>query len=393
MENSERLDIGIIGCGGITRRHIEGINRLKISGLDVFRIKAVCDRNRDNARARAMQIENFTNERPQIYGDFRKMISDVSLDAVDICLPHYLHHTVAITCLQSGLHVFIEKPLAITMRAAKRIMETRQHCGRVLAVGENYRMTPNMRAVWWILHNHMIGSPRLIIWNDISLRMKHSGWRDNKLEAGGSWLFDGGVHLADLDRYQTGLEPIKVYGITRKGAERREGKPVTVDDLVIATIVFERGVVSQWIWSDNLPGHNILRRIIYCTEGSITASYGAENFFRDRLEKLSSNSSILSQLKRDLINMMKRNMDQTSLQRFFPNGVEDSFAIELYDFYLAVRDGRKPEVDDVEAYNDMAVPLSIYESSYLGEPVLIEKIKSLKIENYQREINESLSIT
>ncbi|MBS7654568.1 hypothetical protein KEJ43_05795, partial [Candidatus Bathyarchaeota archaeon] len=87
---------------------------------------------------------------------------------------------------------------------------------------------------------------------------------------------------------------------------------------------------------------------------------------------------------------MRRKIQQEDLERLFPRGITDTFAIELYDFYNSIINGRKPEVDGMEAYKDMAIPLGFYESAMLNKPIKVKDVEELRVEEYQKEINEKL---
>ncbi|MEM3174533.1 MAG: hypothetical protein QXU02_06575, partial [Candidatus Bathyarchaeia archaeon] len=94
-----------------------------------------------------------------------------------------------------------------------------------------------------------------------------------------------------------------------------------------------------------------------------------------------------------LVEEMRRNLPKETLEKLFPRGITDTFAIELYDFYDSVVSKGKPEVDAIEAYKDMAIPLGFYESAKLNKPVRVKDVEDLLVEEYQKEINEKLSIT
>jgi hypothetical protein len=93
-----------------------------------------------------------------------------------------------------------------------------------------------------------------------------------------------------------------------------------------------------------------------------------------------------------LLSEMRKTLDKSELEKLFPRGSTNTFAIELYDFYLAITENQKPEVDAIEAYKDMAIPLGFYESAVLRRPVSIKDVEELRVEEYQKEINEKLGI-
>jgi len=378
----EKVEIALIGCGGIANAHVGGYRDLYSRGLRIFEIKALCDVSIDNAKSKAKAIEGFQETKPDVYSDLDEMLKEESIDAVDICLPHHIHHTVACQCLDRGLHVLIEKPLAITMRAGRSILRKAESSGKVLAVAENYRRAPNERAVQWAVSEGLIGDPRMILWIAAGWGPRPWGWREKKLLAGGSWVFDGGVHWADLDRYQLGREAVEVFAMTHTFDPLKEGVKVTVDDMTMAIIRYEGDIYSQWLWTRAAPAKPLWMHILYGSKGAL--SNDGLHLQRKGCVEVKSISNLLED--------MKSHMDKNELKRLFPVGSTDTFAIELYDFYVAITEGRKPEVDGWEGYRDMAIPLGFYESSMLNKPVKVKDVEELRVEEYQKEINESLGI-
>jgi predicted dehydrogenase len=80
-------------------------------------------------------------------------------------------------------------------------------------------------------------------------------------------------------------------------------------------------------------------------------------------------------------------------QRVFPHGIEDGFALEIYDFLTAVRDGRPPEIDGEQGLRAKAIALAIYESNATGQAVRVQDVLDGKVDSYQRPINEQWGIT
>ena len=378
-----QLRIGLIGCGGIMGDHLAGYRVLHTSGLRVFDIKAVCDVSERNALEKAEAVARFQDRRPKVYRDFEEMIRREDLDAVDIALPHNLHHTVACRCLEEGLHVMIEKPLGITMRAARLIIDAAERHNRVLAVAENYRRSPENRAIWWAIRRGYIGEPRMVVWVSAGWNPKPWGWREDRFKAGGSWVFDGGVHLADLDRYQLGREAVEVYAVTETFNPVKEGVKVTVDDMTMAIIKYDGGVYAQWLWTGAAPGKSMNLRVVYGSKGALDRG-GLTVQREETIETYSMHH---------LVRRMIRELDPGERERMFPRGVTDTFATELYDFYTSVMEGSKPEVDGWEAYRDMAIPLGFYESAALGRPVRVRDVEQLKVEEYQAEINDKIGVS
>jgi UDP-N-acetyl-2-amino-2-deoxyglucuronate dehydrogenase len=108
---------------------------------DKLEIVALCDPVRENAEAFADTVERFQGKRPRLYADHETMLKEEAgnLDAVDIITPHHLHHVVAVACLEAGLHVMVEKPVGVTVKATKAIVEAAKRTGKFAATAEQIR--------------------------------------------------------------------------------------------------------------------------------------------------------------------------------------------------------------------------------------------------------------
>jgi predicted dehydrogenase len=377
------LKMALIGCGSIANAHVDGYKGLFSGGLRTINVSAVCDINIKNAKSKAESIGEFQKEKPKIYTSYENLVKEESLDAVDVCLPHNLHHIVVTYCLERDLHVIVEKPLGITMRAGKILVDKVKKHNQILAVAENYRREPNARAIHWAIEQGLIGKPRFVVWMGISFRASPGGWREKKLVSGGSWVFDGGVHWADLDRYLLGKEATDVVAMTHTFNPIKKGVKVTVDDMTMGIVRFEDDIYSQWLCTNAAPGKGMGLHNIYGSKGSTSNQEITIQKEEDLVEK----QSIAS-----LEKQMRDNLDAETLERYFPNGVTNSFSTELYDFYNAIKNRGKPEVDALEGYRDMAIPIGFYESAKSRNLVKIKDVLELRIEDYQGEINDKLGI-
>jgi predicted dehydrogenase len=155
------------------------------------------------------------------------------------------------------LDVIIEKPLGITMRAARMIMDKARENNRVLAVAENYRRSPENRAIRWTIEQGVIGEPRMFFGPRPVGVLEHGAGGRNKYVAGGSWVFDGGVHLADLDRYQLRREAVEVYAVQKTFDLVRDNIEVSVDDMTMAIVSMGRMFMRNGFGQDLLPENQL----------------------------------------------------------------------------------------------------------------------------------------
>ncbi len=165
------------------------------------------------------------------------------------------------------------------MRAGMRIIEAAEKAGVVLQVAENYRRSPEMRAIRWAIRKGYLGQLRMLFWTDVSERLWHWGWRDDVEAAGGGWSMDGGVHFADLFRFFIG-EVEQLYAVSRayhpsvrKPDTMQDPIPASVEDPTMAVLRFQNGVFGP-VGQRSSAGHGILEQVIYGEHGSISLHDG-----------------------------------------------------------------------------------------------------------------------
>ncbi len=146
--------IAFIGCGGMASAHLNAYLELKRKGLDIFDIVAVADPVKEST-ARFVDSISKVQPSPKVerYKDYEKMLKEQNPDGVDICTPHHLHHTCAIACFESGADAIVEKPLGVTMKAARKMVESAREHNKWLAVAEQVRRWIGPRAVGWAIRS------------------------------------------------------------------------------------------------------------------------------------------------------------------------------------------------------------------------------------------------
>lgn len=386
------IEIGLIGCGGMMGVHVhDGFKPLWEKGFLSFRIIACVDVNQRAAKKMADEIAQWQGKRPKVYtsvNDF--LVHETSVTAVDISLPHHEHHTVAVPCLEAGKNVLIEKPLAITMRGGRKIIDAAKRKGLVLSVAENYRRQLHQRAINWAICKGMMGEPKQVYWVDVFDRRWYWGWRDHVELAGGGWTLDGGVHFADLMRYHVG-EVIEVsaqmanFNPTRFRKVKGHEEPVTatIEDTTQALLKFENDALGVWVEAITAPARQIGTRIIYGTEGAIDLNDGL--FVRGRNEPIP-----LAQLAEEFLASLK----DDDRENLFPLGIMSDIAQEVHEFVVACLKGDpKVEVDGEEGYKSQAVCMAVYEAAILKQTISVADVMALRVEAYQRPLNERWQIS
>jgi predicted dehydrogenase len=203
------LGFGLIGLGRISRAHIEGLH----NAAGAARIVAVCDKN----AALADRVGQTVGAK--VYTDYRELLADPNVAAVDAPLPHNLHYEVAASALRAGKHVLLEKPMAPTSRECAELIEIARTQGVLLSVAENTPFVTAYIAVRELLHKGAIGSPRLIrtliSGSEVQRLNDVSNWKGRAAGTIGGAIFDAGPHSFYLLKWLFG-EIASVQAIVNK---------------------------------------------------------------------------------------------------------------------------------------------------------------------------------
>ena len=406
MGNND-LRLAFIGCGGIALRHVQAMDDLMQRDRGGFVVTAACDAVEENALKLADEVEARMGNRPTVYTDYEEMLAKEDLDGVDICLPHGLHHTVSINCMEAGVDVLCEKPIGVTIRAGESMAAAAERTGRILSIAVPHRRQPGQRAAKWALNDSgLMGVPLTFFHNytrppapvdpnaPIPPRM---AWRRDRLMSGGGMTLDSGFHYCDSIQYLLG--PVeKVYAEMR---ELKEGSSVSVqekpEDSIYVTLSFESGVVGSWTWSVAAPGEATTRVMFYGSGGSLEDTTDSRfkifHLFERRPEQLETGQLVQADgttyQMADLERMYRETLSESESEYLFPGGATDGFAIEIREFVELLKGERTEiEVDAVEGLRPLALGDAIYESAFTGDVVRIADILSGERRTFQEPIDE-----
>jgi len=406
-----KVRVAFIGCGGMAGAHLRGYLEIKRKGLDIFDIVAVADPVEERTAKFADSIgEVQPSPKVERYRDFERMLEEQKPDAADICTPHFLHHTHAIACFQSNADAIVEKPLGVTMKAGRKMIQAAEEHGKILAVAEQVRRWIGPRAVAWAIHSGLIGTPRMFFAQTAGgaridptkpvRKTNHLSWRGSKLTGGGGPIFDFGVHYADLLIYLLGdVESVYAhtvrFGVMKyKDPDGNLAEP-TVEDTSIASLKFKNGVVGTWNWSGVAPGKSFRFTVYYGSKGSI---YG-DGVYPESPQLQLWDGTIKD--TPEFINEFLSATDEAMIHRYFPPELfpdpaklsgDYGVMLEVYDFLNAVRERRRPELDGRDGLKAQAVPIAFFESSACGQVVKVDDVLSERVDTYQQEINDKWQI-
>jgi 1,5-anhydro-D-fructose reductase (1,5-anhydro-D-mannitol-forming) len=407
--------LGVVGCARILPAHLRGLKILLDGGLAQVRVTALCARNLDDAAAFRLRGEGpaprppvssnpkdplgaphsyvsdlHPDALPKLYSDWRNMLADDVVDAVLVLAPVGLHHVIALDCLAAGKHVLIEKPFAISVRAARAIVDEGKQRGLVVGVAESLRYVEGPRASHWALGQDMIGAPQLWLsggigneWSPDKIVAK-TAWRHKKLDAGGGGSIDVGVHLFHLIRYLLG--PVDEISAMTKTLEperftRDDAGAVIdrvkneVDDAFFANLRFANGAIGTafWGWAGRgEPAGLSADPVIYGETGCLKG----DAIIRD------------DGFRGNAVEVFTRQAPADLRRKQFPGGVRDAFALEMLDFLHAIDGGPPMEASGEEGLLDLAAAFTVLESAQINRPVKVTDVLSGAMAGYQAEIDE-----
>ena len=337
----------LIGCGRISTNHILAAknNHLEIA--------AVCDilpEAMENVLAKHGLEQDSSIAR---YTDYIKMLDEVKPTLVSIATESGLHGQIALACIDRGIHVIIEKPMAMSMAEADEIIRRSQEKHVKVAACHQNRFNVAVQKTRAALEAGRFG--RLshgsvhVRWNRNRGYYTQAPWR-------GTWAQDGGclmnqcIHGVDLLRWMLGDEVEEVYGVTRQQFHDY----LEAEDVGMAVLKFKNGAIGTIEGTTNVFPKN-LEETLYLFGETGTVKIGGTSTnnidvwdFADETEADAANKNL-----------------KEATSNVYGNGHTGLFA----DMVQAIEEDRAPYIDAVAGRNALEIILAIYKSQKTGLPV------------------------
>ena len=337
----------LIGCGRISTNHILAAknNHLEIA--------AVCDilpEAMENVLAKHGLEQDSSIAR---YTDYIKMLDEVKPTLVSIATESGIHGQIALACIDRGIHVIIEKPMAMSMAEADEIIRrSREKHVKVAACHQN-RFNVAVQKTRAALEAGRFG--RLshgsvhVRWNRNRGYYTQAPWR-------GTWAQDGGclmnqcIHGVDLLRWMLGDEVEEVYGLTRQQFHDY----LEAEDVGMAVLKFKNGAIGTIEGTTNVFPKNLEETLyIFGETGTVKIGGTSTNNidvwdFADETEADAANKNL-----------------KEATSNVYGNGHTGLFA----DMVQAIEEDRAPYIDAVAGRNALEIILAIYKSQKTGLPV------------------------
>ncbi len=342
------MKYALIGCGRIATNHVKAVVNNDLEFV------AACDVVAENIQVLLAKHGLENDESIARYTDYKKMISEhPELELVAIATSSGVHAEIAKYCINHGINVIIEKPIAMNMADADEIVHLSEEKGVTVCACHQNRFNVAVQKVRAALESGRFGKLSHgsihVRWNRNKDYYDQAPWR-------GTWAEDGGclmnqcIHGIDLLRWMMGNEVDTVYGVTRQQYHHY----LEAEDVGMAVITFKNGAVATVEGTTNVYPKN-LEETLYLFGENGTVKIGGKSTnnldvwdFADETEEDQANKGL---------------EEQTS--NVYGNGHTSLYA----DVIDAIINHRKPYIDAVAGRNALEVVLAIYKSMKTGMPV------------------------
>ncbi len=258
----KKIRVGVIGCGRISVMHL-----LPASILEESELIACCDIKAERAEAAAEKYGI------RAYTDYREMIEKEELDAVHICLPHYLHTKVACYAFEHGLHVLSEKPMDIDYASATHAVELAKEKGVLYGVIFQCRYNNAAQLVKKAVTEGKLGkiisARSTLTWQRSDEYYSASDWKGTWDKEGGGVIIDQAIHSIDLVNWIVDSDVASVsVGMANRGHQK-----VFVEDSAEGLITYQNGVRYGFWCMNNYGCDEPIEIRLYCEKGKVVFTY------------------------------------------------------------------------------------------------------------------------
>lgn len=273
-----------------------------------------------------------------------EILSGPEVEAVLIATPHSTHADLVVEAADAGKHVFVDKPLTLTVADGKRALKATEQAGIVLQVGHNRRRQPANRRLKRLIERGDLG---VIHYAEANLSYPkglnpRTGWRGDPAESPAGGMTGLGVHMADNLNYLLG-RPARVAAFSKQiiavGA---------LDDVTTATLEYHEGPLAFLGTAMVIP--DIARTAVWGTEGAAWNENDGARFFTQEVGSKDRAEQEIDTL--------------------------DTVRDELEEFVRNVRTGSRPETGGPEALEATTVLEGIVESATTGQVVDLDEVRA-----------------
>lgn len=336
----KKIRFGVLGTGFMGKLHAKNIRANENAQL-----AAVCDM--DGKAAEKLALESGVGTK--VFTDFDMMLKKIPLDAICVCLPPFVHDGQVEKATAKGIHIFLEKPIALNSGKARKMTEAVEKSVVVSQVGFHFRFKKGVRKMKQMIDDGSAGTPTLFdarYWCDME---GGPWWRDR--EKSGGQVVEQLIHLYDLSRFLFG-KPQSVSGRVANLCHSSQ-KDYSIEDTSIGQIRFESGALASITGSNcALPVHFIGDWRIVCEKAL-----------------LDTRSTGQSWVTPDKTTIHFKNGQNLTEETFTEDN--DPYKEEMDAFITAIMNGTKSPVPIREGLESQILAESVLKSSEKGGSVVI----------------------
>lgn len=340
---TNKLRVGLIGCGGIANGHLYAYSTLP----DMFELVALADIDPTLAQAKA---DVFGIQ--HVYADLESLLAHDGLDVVDICTPSNLHVAQSIQTMEAGKAVICEKPIAQSLAEVDQIAASVEATGQTFMPIFNYRFGHSVLRLHHLIECGLAGTPYLgtveTAWLRGDAYFSHH-WRGTWAGAMGGGLITHAIHAHDL--LYTIMGPAKSIFARAKTLVN----PVEIEDTVSVSLEMANGALVSL--SVTLGSAVEITRHRYCFQNLVAES---------NLDPYASNTENPWQFTGTTPEL--DGQIQAALADFSPT-LPQGFAGQFYRFHQALETGGPLPVTLQDARESLELLTAMYYSAATGQPV------------------------
>ena len=343
------MKYALIGCGRIATNHITAAlnNQLEIA--------AVCHIQPDHIKKLLERHGLWADDSIKHYTDYKAMIAEVQPELVSIAAESGIHAEIAIFCIKHGVHVIIEKPMAMSTADANEIIRLSEERNVKVSACHQNRFNIAVQEMRQALEAGRFGKLSHgsihVRWNRNQNYYTQAPWR-------GTWAQDGGalmnqcIHGIDLLRWTFGGEVEEVYGQTRQQFHDY----LEAEDVGMAVVKFKNGAIATIEGTTNVYPKN-LEETLYIFGEKGTVKIGGTS---------TNNIDVWDFADETEADMKNKGLEEET-NNVYGNGHTSLFA----DMINSIQNGKKPYVDAYAGRDALELVLAIYKSQKEGIPVTL----------------------
>ena len=258
----KKLRVAVIGCGNISVMHLDSI-----SDFEDVELVAVCDIKEDRAKAASQKYGG------KVYTDHMEMLEKEELDAVHVCLPHYLHVPVSIDAFKKGVSVLSEKPMSIKYEDAEEAVRIADECGVKYGIIFQCRYNAPSLLVKQRVLDGKLGKVKCgrttLTWYRPDNYYDSSDWKGTWDKEGGGVIIDQAIHSIDLANWMIGSTPVEVQSTLHN----RNHEIMVVEDSAEGLVKYENGAILSFYAMNNYLIDEPIEIRLLCENGKATFTY------------------------------------------------------------------------------------------------------------------------